>query len=126
MPLVGKKIETTDDNFGALVRGNCLLVDKTRMIKDFLEGKKISLITRPRRFGKTLNLSMLQHFFATEVNGQPTNGLFDHFAIAKEDSGKFLAEHQGKYPVIFISFKDIKETSHESAVKQIKVLIQKL
>src|SRR3990167_4886154 len=55
MPLIGYKIETTSDNFGDLVRENCLLVDKTLMIKEFLEGKKTSLVIRPRRFGKTIN-----------------------------------------------------------------------
>src|SRR5437773_2561097 len=83
VPLMGHKIETTSDNFGALVRENCLLVDKTLMIKEFMDGKKVSLIVRPRRFGKTINLSMLQHFFAAEVSGQATAGLFKDLAIAK-------------------------------------------
>ena len=59
------------------------------------------MITRPRRFGKTLNMSMLEHFFAAEVNGESTKGLFDKFAIAQVEDGKFLEQHQGKYPVIF-------------------------
>lgn len=126
MPLVGKKIETTNDNFGDRVRKEYLLVDKTLMIKAFWEGQDVSLITRPRRFGKTLNLSMLQHFFAAEVIGESTQGLFDEFTIAKVDNGEFLQKHQGQYPVIFISFKDIKESSYQSAVNQIKVLMQKV
>ena len=108
MPLVGNKIETTTDNFGAMVRKNCLLVDKTLMIKEFLEGQEISLITRPRRFGKTLNMSMLHHFLAAEIDGESTKDLFQDFAIAQVDGGSFLNEHQGKYPVIFITFKDVK------------------
>lgn len=126
MPLVGTKIETTSDNFGDRVKKEYLLVDKTLMIKAFWEGQDVSLITRPRRFGKTLNLSMLQHFFAAQVIGESTQGLFDKFAIAKVENGKFLKKHQGQYPVIFISFKDIKESSFEAAIKQIRVLIQYL
>lgn len=126
MPLVGSKIETSNDNFGDMVRGNCLLVDKTLMIREFWESQKTSLITRPRRFGKTLNLSMLQHFFASEVGLRPTQGLFDQFAIAKVEDGEFLQRHQGQYPVIFVSFKDIKESSYQAAVNAIKNLIEEL
>src|SRR5437016_5506735 len=126
MPLVGKKIETTLSNFGELVRENCLLVDKTLMIKEFVEGLATTLITRPRRFGKTLNMSMLQHFFAAEVNGNPTKGLFNQFAIAQVEGGQFLQKHQGQYPVIFITFKDIKESSYQAAVNQINLLMQEL
>jgi len=126
MPLIGQKIETSNDNFGDMVRENCLLVDKTLMIKQFWEGKKISLIVRPRRFGKTLNLSMLQHFFAYEVDGIATQGLFDAFAIAGIDQASFLKTYQGKYPVIFISFKDIKEFAYEAAINRINVLVQEL
>ena len=78
MPLVGKKIELTTDNFGDMVRGQSLLVDKTLMIKEFFEGQKTSLVTRPRRFGKSLTLSMLQHFFTAKVAGE---SLLDYLMI---------------------------------------------
>lgn len=126
MHFVGHKIETTSDNFGEMARGDCLLVDKTLMIKEFWEGQKVSLITRPRRFGKTINMSMLQHFFASEVAGQPTEGLFHAFAIARENNGEFLKQHQGKYPVIFITFKDVKESSYERTIEKIRNLIKSL
>ena len=125
VPLVGRRIETTSDNFGAMVQENALLVDKTLMIKEFLEGQKVSLIVRPRRFGKTINMSMLQHFFAAEVTGRPTAGLFDAFAIAREENGQWM-EHQGKYPVIYVSFKDVKESSYERTIAKIRDLIKKL
>ncbi len=125
MPLVGRKIETTSDNFCAMVREGCLLVDKTLMIKEFFEGQKVSLITRPRRFGKTLNMSMLHHFCASEVEGKSTVGLFDAFAIAREDSGRWI-EYQGKYPVIFISLKDVKESSYSKTIEKIRDLVKKL
>lgn len=62
MSIVGNKIKITTDNFGNMVRGNYLLVDKTLMIKDFLEDPNDALILRPRRSGKSLNMSMLQVF----------------------------------------------------------------
>ncbi|MBP9727485.1 MAG: AAA family ATPase [Gammaproteobacteria bacterium] len=89
MPLVGQKIETTGDNFSHRVRRGHLLVDKTMMLKEFLAGSDVSLILRPRRSGKSLNISMLQHFFAAEVAGGKTAGLFDDFAILlKTDAHK--------------------------------------
>src|SRR3990167_6219177 len=126
MPLIGQKIETTTDNFGDMVRENCLLVDKTLMIKAFLDGQKVSLITRPRRFGKTMAMSMLQHFLSSEVIGESTQGLFDAFAIARVDGGAFLKKHQGQYPVIFVSFKDVKESTFEGAINSLRCLIQEL
>lgn len=126
MPFIGKKIETTSDHFGKAVRGNYLLVDKTIFIKEFLDGQDTSLITRPRRFGKTLAMSMLQHFFAAEVDDVSTQGLFDQFAIAKVDNGQFLKEHQGKYPVIFVTFKEVKQSSFTASMNQIKGLMTAL
>jgi hypothetical protein len=83
-----------------------LFVDKTRFIKEVLdEGAKIILITRPRRFGKTINMSMLQHFLAAEVDGQPTKDLFNGLLISQDQAAM---SWQGKYPVIFISLKEVK------------------
>lgn len=126
MPIVGQKIEITHANFSNMVQKNCLLVDKTPFIKLFLDGPEISLITRPRRFGKTMNLSMLQHFLADEVNGSKTAGLFDQFLITKEDNGEFLRRHQGQYPVILLSLKDLKEMSYDGMLRQMKNLMFEL
>ncbi len=125
MPIIGRKIKTSTDDFANMVRGGYLLVDKTLMIKDVLEDPNDALILRPRRFGKTINMSMLQHFFAPEVSGQLTTGLFDDFAIAREDGGHWM-KHQGQYPVIFITFKDVKESSYERTVSKIRDLIKSL
>lgn len=117
------------DNFRDLVDSNnkYLFADKTLFIKEIIEdGSKVILITRPRRWGKTLNMSMLHHFFAEEVYGQKTHGMFDSYAIAKESDGRFVKEYQGKYPVIFISFKDIKELDFAGALNKVKGLIQDL
>ena len=126
MPLFGQKIETTSDNFGDMVRGGCLLVDKTMMLKDLMNGQQVSLITRSRRSGKSLNMSMAYYFFSAEVAGKPTAGLFNEFAIANEEGGQFLAQHQGKYAVISITFKDTKEPSLEATINQLRDLVQEL
>lgn len=126
MPLVGHKIDTTTDNFSYLVQNNCLLVDKTLMIKDFWEEQQVFLIIRPRRSGKTLSLSMLQHFFSPQVAGESTKGLFDHFLIAKEDNGEFIKQHQGQHPVIFITLKDIRARTYKEAMIHMESLIQAL
>ena len=122
MPLVGKKIDVSTDNFACMVRHNCLLVDKSLFIKEFLEGPTVSLITRFRRMGKSLILSQLHHFLAESVGGELTKGLFDKFNIAEIDNGEFLAKHQGQYPVIFITFKDIKKNDYAGCIKKIRNL----
>ena len=125
MPLLGHQPATTTDNFAKMIRRQHLLVDKSLMIQTFMETTDdATLITRPRRFGKTLNMSMLHHFFSETVDGEPTNGLFDGLAIAKIDDGAFLKMHQGRYPVIAITFKDIKEPSFDAAIRKIKGLIK--
>ena len=101
-------------------------IDKSLLIKDILEDEaKVVLITRPRRFGKTLNLSMLHHFLATEAFQQSTKGLFDHLQIAKVDNDQYM-HHQGKYPVIFITFKEIKDHSFSMAYKDLCYLISEV
>lgn len=127
MPLVGEKLKRSTDNFGKSVRENCLLVDKTKMIKLFIESSdEVCLVARPRRFGKTLNLSMLQHFFSANVDGESTKGLFDGFAIAKVDKGSFIETHQGKYPVIFLSLKNVKGRSFKELMVTIKDAVSAL
>lgn len=119
-----KKIPTGVNNFHKLIRGNYLFCDKTLMLKEYLDkGEEVTLIVRPRRWGKTLNMSMFHHFFAPEVYGNKTTELFLDLNIARVENGKYL-EHQGQYPVIFVSFKDIKESSFEDALKKLKILIR--
>jgi hypothetical protein len=80
-------------------------VDKTMMIKDFIDERPmVSLFTRPRRFGKTLNMDMLRTFF--EKTNEDTSVYFQDKKIW--NCGKEYRDYQGKYPVIFITFKDIK------------------
>lgn len=126
MPFIGKKIETTKDIFMSLVEKDCLLVDKTLFLKEFVNGPDISLITRQRRSGKTLLMTMCQAFFSDQIIGIPTQGLFDQFAIAGEENGEFIKKHQGQYPVIFITLKDVRESTYEATLSNIKGAIQDL
>ena len=125
---MAKKIPIGIDDFSELVssHSNFLFVDKSLMIKELIEkGTKVSLIIRPRRWGKTLNMSMLQHFFAPKVNGRLTQGIFDNLKIAKEEKGAYL-KYQGNFPVIFISFKDAKKDNFDDFLEKTKGLIQEI
>src|SRR5271154_1489279 len=114
MPLVGQKISTTTSDFWKVIKEEFLYVDKSLFIQELIEdGDEALLITCPRRFGKTLNMSMLQYFFAKQVREQSTKGLFDKLQIAKVKEGEYIKKHQGQFPVIFLSLKDIKESSFE-------------
>jgi hypothetical protein len=103
------------DDFSKIINKKLTFVDKSLLIKDFIddESTEVSLITRPRRFGKTTNLSMLHHYFAAEVRGLPTKDLFTGLKIMQQ--GPEYLQHQGKYPVIALSFKDVKDGSFQSA-----------
>src|SRR5437868_2900020 len=95
------------DQFGKIIRKKLDVVDKSLFIQEVIDDpSEVILITRPRRFGKTLNLSMLQHFFAKEVGGKSTEDLFDGLQIMQ--AGEGYLHHHRKYPVIFISFKEVK------------------
>lgn len=96
-------------------------VDKTLLIKEFLDQKSlVSLFTRPRRFGKTLNMDMLRVFF--EKSTEDTSVYFIDKAIWK--CGEKYTKHQGKYPVIFLTFKDVKFDSWEATIDKIRALLQ--
>lgn len=96
-------------------------VDKTMLIKDFLDRKPlVSLFTRPRRFGKTLNMDMLRVFF--EISDEDTSRYFEDKKIWS--CGKKYRAHQGRYPVIFLTFKDVKFDTWEASINKIKSLIQ--
>lgn len=119
-----KKPPSGVDDFAELVdkRNQYLFVDKSLLIKDFIDASaKVTLITRPRRWGKTLNLSMLEYFFAPTVLDITTNGLFDNLAISRVE-GNYL-QFQGKSPVIFISFKEIKCQHFENNLDEIKEIL---
>ena len=106
-------LPTGIDDFKEIVK-NYYYIDKTSLIEQVLEnGSKVSLFTRPRRFGKSLNMSMLQSFF--EIGTDPS--LFDNLYISKNTD--LCEKYFGKYPVIFISLKGIDADSYEKARAQL-------
>ena len=95
-------------------------VDKTLLIRDFLDTKPmVSLFTRPRRFGKTLNMDMLRVFF--EKTAEDTSVYFKDKQIWQY--GDFYTRHQGQYPVVFLTFKDVKCLTWEETFQKIRILI---
>ena len=107
-------------NFEQLIQSGCFYIDKTRFIREWWEnGDVVTLITRPRRFGKTLAMSMLDHFFSVEYADK--GALFEGLNIWKEEKYRSL---QGSYPVIILSFADVKETSFGNARNKICRIIK--
>jgi hypothetical protein len=107
-------------DFKELRENNYYFIDKSEFISELIrESGKVLLIPRPRRFGKTLNLSMLKYFF--DIN-EDTRDLFNGLKIESLPE----MEHQGKYPVIFLTFKDVKESDFDSFLSKISELIADL
>ena len=107
-----KRLPVGVENFRQIIKDNYYYVDKTELISELLHnGGMVNLFTRPRRFGKTLNMSMLEHFFSIEGD----QSIFDGLAIAKDR--KLCEEYMGKFPVIFLSLKGINAGSYETAFR---------
>ena len=115
-----KMLPTGIESFEKLRRGNFYYVDKTGLIRDLLKNwGEVNLFTRPRRFGKTLNMSMLKCFFEIGVD----KTLFDGLAISKETA--LCEECMGKFPVVFISLKDVDGLTFKEAYGKLHEIIQK-
>ena len=109
-------------DFEKLRRGNNFYVDKTHLIKQWWEAEDdVTLITRPRRFGKTLNMSMLEQFFSVKYAGR--SDLFEGLSIWQEEKYRQI---QGTYPVIALSFAKVKETSYADTRKKICQIVTDL
>ena len=109
-------------NFEELRTNNYFYIDKTNFIKEWWEaGDKVTLITRPRRFGKTLNMSMMENFFSVRYEGR--GDLFEGLSIWED---KKYREMQGTYPVISLTFANIKEIDYENTRKKICRMIADL
>ena len=103
-------------NFEEIISNDCFYIDKTSFIKEWWESKdKVTLITRPRRFGKTLNMNMLERFFSARFEGK--GEVFEGLNIWEEEKYRKL---QGTYPVVFLTFADVKQDNLDDAIKQIK------
>lgn len=115
-------------DFGKIIERDCFYVDKTNFIKEWWESQDdVTLITRPRRFGKTLNMSMLEYFFSVKYAGR--GDLFEGLSIWEEklSDGEYKYRNlQGTYPVISLSFAKIKETSYRYARRRICRIIRDL
>jgi len=108
-------------DFKTVIEENYYYADKTDMIGDILDDRAmVTLFTRPRRFGKTLNMSMMKYFFGIE-NTEENKKLFDGLSI----SNKEYMKEQGQYPVIFISFRNIEEENWEGCYFEIKNIISR-
>lgn len=126
--LIGKEVEEMRDkkplpigidDFKTIIEEDYYYVDKTKMIESLLDdGAGVTLFTRPRRFGKTLNMSMLNYFFNLK-NKEENRKLFENLYISKS---KYMNQ-QGEYPVIYLSFKDIKALNWEKCYFMTKRLI---
>lgn len=115
-----KRLPVGVENFEQIINDNYYYVDKTGLISELLRnGGLVNLFTRPRRFGKTLNMSMLEHFFSIEGEQSIFNGL----EISKDT--KLCKEYMGKYPVISISLKGINAATYETAFDFAVQLIQR-
>jgi len=120
MPKI-KPIPVGIEDFKELIDSNYCIVDKTLMIKELIGNRsKISLITRPRRFGKTLNLSMIQRFF--EKTEESNAYLFENLKISRE--GEEYLKYQGKYPIITLSLKALKQPDYDKSIDFFKAIVQ--
>ena len=109
-------------DFEKIIERKCFYVDKTSFIKEWWEsGDEVTLITRPRRFGKTLNMSMLEYFFSVKYADR--GDLFEGLSIWEEEKYREL---QGTYPVISLSFARVKETDYTKTKEKICEIIRNL
>lgn len=109
-------------DFGKVIQNNCFYVDKTSFIKEWWEsGDEVTLITRPRRFGKTLTMSMVEQFFSVKYEGR--GEIFEGLSIWQEEKYRSM---QGTYPVISLSFASIKEKDYANTRYKICQLLVNL
>ena len=114
-----KKLPIGISNFKEIIEYDYYYFDKTRFIEKILEERsKVKLFTRPRRFGKTLNMSMLRYFFDVK-NKEENRKLFENLEISKSE----YFEEQGNYPVISISFRNYDKENWETGFRIIKTTI---
>ena len=119
---MARTVSIGTQDFEKMIQRNCFYVDKTGFIKEWWESEdEVTLITRPRRFGKTLNMSMLNCFFSNKYADR--GELFEKLEIWKDEK---YCEIQGTYPVIFLSFASVKGITYESARESILLLLEEL
>ena len=116
---VKQHISIGNQEFDSIREENSFYIDKTYFIKEWWESRScVTLVTRPRRFGKTLNMSMLNCFFSMKYAGR--SDLFDGLSVWQDEKYRGL---QGTYPTIFVSFAEVKQSNCADAIRQIKKVI---
>ena len=109
------------DNFKKLRDSNGYFVDKSLLIKEIIEGSDVTLLPRPRRFGKTLNMTMLRYFF--EHSDEDKRYLFEDLAIAGHPD---CMNHQGQYPVLYLTLKQIRGITYPETDLQLRKMVSEL
>ncbi len=111
-----RTVSIGNDGFDTLREKNCFYVDKTDFIREWWESEdRVTMIARPRRFGKTLNMNMIECFFSVQYAGR--GDLFEGLSVWKDEAYRMM---QGTYPVIFLTFADVKSNTYEAAVTRMK------
>ncbi len=119
---MARTVSIGTQDFEQLIVNNCFYIDKTDFIREWWESQdSVTLITRPRRFGKTLNMSMLERFFSIRYQGQ--GDLFRELAVWKDEKYRKL---QGTYPVISLSFAAVKETDYAGTIYSVCRILKRL
>lgn len=114
-----------NSDFKKIIEDEFDIVDKTLLIQEILDDpSEVILITRPRRWGKTFGMSMMKYFFSMDVDGKSTKNLFQNLKISQAEE-KYL-KHQAKYPVIFLTLKDVKQSTFEKGLAGIGKAMSKL
>ena len=117
-----KGIAIGESDFKSIIERNDFYIDKTQWIEELIKDRApVKLFTRPRRFGKTLNMTTLKYFFSMR-NAEENKKLFEGLDISKSEYFKY----QGQYPVLFLSLKDVKQSTWESCFAAIKDLVDGL
>lgn len=118
-----KRLPIGVSDFSKIINENLYFIDKSLIVKDLIDdGSEVVLLTRPRRFGKTLNMSMIKSFFekSDKDTKEDTRHLFKDLKVWEYE---YIKEHLGKYPVIYITFKDMKDSNFDKMYEKIKELI---
>ena len=119
---MARTISIGSQSFSTLRENNCFYIDKTNFIKEWWESStQVTLITRPRMFGKTLNMNMLECFFSNHYENR--SDLFEGLSIWSEEKFRKM---QGTYPVIFLSFANIKQDTYQKTLLRIKKLVDEI
>ncbi len=119
-----KKLPLGGSDFQRIIKDGYYFIDKSLLIKEIIsDGSEVILLPRPRRFGKTLNMSMLKYFFERQPDGSNSRELFQGLKIWREADCRAYC---GEYPIIFLTFKDVKMMEYPETFRKLKKLISEI